>query len=73
MESLNKIAGFIETYKGSLENNHIIDEIRSYDKKIKDFDKAYVDNDNKLFEQMAKSTAHDDHHNDDELELLFSQ
>ena len=39
MESLQKIGGFIDTYKTTLDDNHIIKEITEYDKIIKDYDK----------------------------------
>jgi uncharacterized protein (UPF0276 family) len=73
LDSINKIGGFIDQYKGSLEDNHILNEITSYDKVIKDYDRMFVDKDTKLFNEYAISKAHDDHLNDDELELLFSQ
>ena len=39
IDSLNKISGFIDNYKGTLDDNHIIREITEYDRVIKDFDK----------------------------------
>jgi hypothetical protein len=73
LDSLNKISGFIDQYKSSLEDNHIITEIRNYDKVIKDYDKQFVERDSYLLKQYAQSSAHDEHLNDEELELLFSQ
>jgi hypothetical protein len=49
LDSINKIGTFIDQYKGSLEDNHILNEITSYDKVIKDYDRMFVDKDTKLF------------------------
>ena len=67
MDSLHKIDGFIDTYKASLDDNHIINEITDYDAVIKNFDKQYVDRDNKIITQHAQNTGHDDFLTDDEL------
>lgn len=48
MDNLMKISGFIDKYKGSLDENHIIREITEYDRVIKDFDKKYVEKDNRI-------------------------
>lgn len=53
MDSLRKISGFIDTYKSSLDDNHIIKEISDYDAVIKNFDKQYVERDNKIITQHA--------------------
>ena len=73
IDSLNKISGFIDNYKGTLDDNHIIREITEYNKMIKDFDKQYVEKDNRLMSRHAQSSGHDENLSDDELELLFSQ
>jgi hypothetical protein len=67
MDSLQKISGFIDTYKSSLDDNHIIKEISDYDAVIKNIDKQYVDRDNKLISSHAQNTGHDDFLTDDEL------
>ena len=73
MDSLHRISGFIDTYKSSLDDNHIIKEISDYDAVIKNIDAQYVDRDNRIITQHAKNTGHDDYLTEDELQLLFSQ
>lgn len=73
IDSLQKISGFIDTYKSSLDDNHIIKEITDYDAVIKQYDKAFVEKDSRLISAHTISAGHDDFLTDDELELLFSQ
>ena len=69
--NLNQIADIIDTYRAALNENHLITEIREYDKTIKEYDKMYVTQDNKLLNEFGTS-GQDDYLPDDELKLLFS-
>jgi hypothetical protein len=53
LDSIKKISGYIDQYKSSLEDNHIITEIKNYDKVIKEYDKQFVEKDQKLIKEMA--------------------
>jgi len=44
---------FIDQYSSVMSKNHLIDEIKAYDQGIKDFDKQFVESDNRLIQQLT--------------------
>ena len=54
IESLTKIIGFIDTYSKTLNQNHLISEIQEYDDAIKQQDKYFVNQDDKILNALTK-------------------
>ena len=55
IESLEKIIGYIDTYAKTLNQNHLISEIQEYDDAIKQQDKYFVNQDDKIIGALSKS------------------
>ena len=51
----------------------MIDQIKSYDATIKEYDAHYVDQDTQVITALASKNAQDDHLSVDELKQVFSQ
>jgi hypothetical protein len=70
---LSKIVGYIDTYSKTLNQNHLISEIQEYDDAIKQQDKYFVNQDDKILGAMTKSQGTDEYLNAQEKQMLFSQ
>ena len=71
MESIKKISKIIEGYSETMNKNHLIEEIRTYDRNIKEQDKAYLDKDQAILDKFSKGTS--EFLSKTEMENLFSQ
>jgi len=54
-----------------MSKNHLIEEITSYDAKVKEMDKELVAKDNSLISDSWKKSGHDEHLTDLEMKNLF--
>ena len=73
IESLGKIVGFIDQYTKTLNQNALISEIQEYDDAIKQQDKYFVNQDEKILGAITKSHGTDEFLNTEEKKMLFSQ
>ena len=63
----------ITSYTRIIERNHLIEEIQSYDAKVKEMDKALLDKDTSLISRSWKQSGKDEHLSDIEMKNLFKQ
>ena len=73
IDSVAQVQLVIDQYASLVSNNHLIDQIRSYDATIKEYDAHYVDQDTQVITALASKNAQDDHLSVDELKQVFSQ
>jgi hypothetical protein len=73
MSSLDSISDVLKGYAAMMTSNHLVDQLKEYQKRIKESDQYYQANDNAVVQTLASKNANDEHLNDQELEHLFSQ
>ena len=73
IDSVAQVQSVIDQYASLVSNNHLIDQIKSYDATIKEYDAHYVDQDTQVITALASKNAQDDHLSVDELKQVFSQ
>ena len=56
-----------------MSNNHLIEQIRAYDKNIKEYDAHYVNQDKQVINTLATKNAQEEYLNDEELVNIFKQ
>ena len=56
-----------------MSNNHLVEQIKAYDKNVKEYDSHFVSPDNQLLNVLAGKNAQDEYLNNSELKHLFSQ
>lgn len=54
-------------------SNHLIEQIKAYDKNIKEYDSHFVNQDTQVLNVLAGKNAQDDYLTTDELKHTFSQ
>ncbi len=56
-----------------MSNNHLVEQIKAYDKNVKEYDSHFVSQDNQLLNVLAGKNAQDEYLNNSELKHLFGQ
>jgi len=63
----------INSYTSMMSKNHLIEEIQSYDAKVKEMDKALVAKDSDILSSGKSMSGKDEHLTDNEMKNIFKQ
>ena len=73
MDNLDKIGKIVDDYGVVMSKNHLVEEIRAYDRAIKDQDQQYLDMDERLLNNFGSALAQDESLSTQEMQNIFSQ
>jgi hypothetical protein len=72
MDSISTVKKRLEEYSKIVETNHLIEQIKKFDKNIKENDNKLVSQDDSLLDVLKNKNARDEFLSTDELKTIMS-
>ena len=73
MDSIKVVKQNLEDYSKVVKTNHLIEQIKKYDKNIKENDDKFVSQDDNLINVLKNKNARDEFLSSDDLKTIMSQ